>query len=159
MAAIITRSIVSLVSRLSADFEDITFLESNTFLWSPNQRIVSYDPHSEHAEQQLLHELAHAILNHSDYLQDIALIEIERDAWHYAQKTLSPRYMITINDEIAQSHLDSYRDWLHTRSQCPSCQSAGVQTDKLTYNCIACGQSWRANEARTCALRRFKQIR
>jgi hypothetical protein len=80
---------------------------------------------------------------------------MERDAWDKANE-IAEIYHLEINDEIVQSTLDTYRDWLHERSNCPVCQASGIQIEKYAYRCIACNHKWRVNEARICALRRYK---
>lgn len=95
-------------------------------------------------------------LGHQDYDKDIRLIQMERDAWAYATASLAARYNVDISDDTVQTALDTYRDWLHARSQCPSCQATGVQVKQHTYKCLACSRLWKVNEARLCALRRYK---
>lgn len=104
----------------------------------------------------LLHELAHAVLKHADYTRDIELIEMERDAWDHARTVLAPRYSVPIDDAIIEDSLDTYRDWLHARSTCPDCQAIGIQIKLHHYRCLACGAQWKVNDARICALRRYK---
>jgi len=81
---------------------------------------------------------------------------MEREAWSYASRQLGPAYGVAIADNDAETALDTYRDWLHARSTCPSCQAIGVQTSKHHYSCVACHEKWRVNDARICALRRYK---
>jgi hypothetical protein len=153
MAVIIMPSITSLIAKLRHDFPDLTFLEGTDFHWAPQQKTVWFVPGVK--SELLLHELAHALLGHKEYKRDIQLVEMERDAWKYAQDTLSGTYHITIEDNIIEDALDSYRDWLHARSTCPSCQATGIQKKQRLYICIACESSWQVNEARTCELRRY----
>lgn len=130
------------------------FTSGDHFKWSPSSREIVYDPAAENSQAHILHELAHALLGHCDYDRDIQLIAIERDAWQYAQETLSSDYAVTITDDIIQDSLDTYRDWLHARSTCPGCQTTGLQDKKYHYRCVACGHKWRVNDARICGLRR-----
>ncbi len=147
--------ITSLASKLQADFPAYTFTASDTFYWSSDQAQIAFDSNSEDTAA-LLHELSHAVLAHAEYQKDITLIEMERDAWHYATSQLAPRYNVTITDSMVQDALDTYRDWLHARSTCPQCKATGVQTKADQYKCIACSTKWRVNEARVCALRRYR---
>lgn len=147
-------STTSLATRLQHDFPVYTFEASSDFRWSPQEKIIFYDQTSnDHAS--LLHELAHAVLQHQSYDKDITLIEMERDAWQYAATTLSPHYETPISDATVQTSLDTYRDWLHARSTCPQCKATGVQTKKNHYKCVLCSTVWRVNDARICALRRY----
>lgn len=148
-------STTSLATSLQHDFPSFTFQASDEFRWSPQENIIFYNQTSDDSAS-LLHELGHAVLKHHNYSKDIGLIEMERDAWQYATSTLAPRYDITITDEVIQDALDTYRDWLHARSTCPNCKATGVQTKESQYKCVLCAAQWRVNDARICALRRYK---
>jgi len=147
-------SIRSLVKTLQFDFPQFTFIASQDFRWSVDQQRIFYDKNSANSSY-LLHELAHGLLAHSDYKRDIELLAMERDAWHYAIAALSKKYSVRIEEENVQDSLDTYRDWLHSRSTCPNCTAVGVQTNVREYSCLACGERWRVNDARSCALRRY----
>lgn len=144
-----------LVKQLVKDFPQFLFKSSQKFLWSPLDKTIFYNTAKPHANELLLHELSHGILNHDKYQRDIELITIEQSAWQRAAE-LAPRYNTIIDDDFIQTNLDSYRDWLHARSVCPSCTASGLQVAKTAYQCVACNQTWRVNNAKTCALRRYK---
>jgi hypothetical protein len=142
--------ISSLVSKLSTDFPDIHFRESDDDLWSPDTQTVSYtdDPVT------LLHETAHGILKHQEYHRDIDLLKLERDAWDEAM-LLASSYDVPVDAERVEKSLDSYRDWLHARSTCPGCSQTGIQVESDRYHCLGCDREWQVNEARRCQLRRY----
>lgn len=146
-------SITSLITILKADFPDYSFEPSDEFRWSPPGKTIYYDPRSNDPAS-LLHELSHAILGHADYLRDIQLLEMERDAWHFAKTQLGPAYATPIGEASIEDALDTYRDWLHARSQCPKCLATGIQSKKYLYKCLACRSQWKVNDAKLCALRR-----
>lgn len=148
-------SILSLVAKLARDFPSINFTPGVDFRWSASNQTVYFDSNSKD-QAALLHEVAHVILGHQTYDQDIQLIQMERDAWEYAKNNLASSYDVDLTDDVVQASLDTYRDWLHARSQCPSCKATGLQIKKQTYKCLACATSWKVNEARLCALRRYK---
>lgn len=148
-------SIISLATRLETDFPAYQFVGDAEFRWSPRERTIFFDKTSSD-QASLLHELSHALLGHEIYTKDIHLIEMERDAWRYAQKTLAPRYKITVNDDTIQDALDTYRDWLHARSTCPECTATGIQIKQHVYKCVICESRWKVNNAHICALRRHK---
>ncbi len=149
-------SILSLIKKLRVAYPDVKFAKDQDFHWSYETRTVSYQiGDSEPASAYLLHELAHALLDHHLYNRDIELLAMERDAWHYALHQLASVYEVKISDEVIETAMDSYRDWLHARSVCPNCQASGVQTGKSLYQCVICRHEWRVNEARICALRRY----
>lgn len=156
MVVIIMPAITSLIKQLQGDYPDISFIKSDTFSWSPSSNTVSFDDSQPHAAAYCLHELSHAILQHHNYARDIDLIKLERDAWDFAKSTLAARYSASLLDDVIQDNLDTYREWLHARSTCPQCSAIGVQAAQHEYHCLACKQQWRVNEARLCALRRYK---
>ena len=74
-------------------------------------------------------------------VSDIELIEIESRAWAKA-KELCATYDVIWDEDYAENHLDSYRDWLHVTSLCHICNLAGYQDDAGLYHCPLCGASW-----------------
>lgn len=160
MAATTTAKISSLIEKLqsSESFTDlghaIVFEQSTSFSWHYQTHTVTYDPSDPEAVILLLHEVGHALLDHRDYAYDIHLIEMERAAWDRA-RAIARDLHVTIPEHKIEDALDTYRDWLHARSRCPRCASTGVQDGSLHYTCLACHRQWRANEARTCQLRRY----
>ncbi len=149
------QSIQSLINELQKDFPKLNFVESDEFLWSPTKMTVFFDPDSQYCHEYTLHELSHAILGHQNYMQDIELLKLERDAWNYARNSMAKDYNVIIDEEIVQDNLDTYRDWLYARSTCPVCETTGIEKKTQQYKCLACGHDWIANEARLCALRRY----
>lgn len=149
------RPIKALLSRLEADYPDITFVVGNDFKWSQNARaleVMLVDGN----ELYMLHELAHALLGHDSFTHDIELIKHEREAWDHVRSVLAPFYDVVVDQELIEEALDTYREWLHARSLCPSCGATGVQIKTSTYVCLNCRCSWRPNDARRYALRRYK---
>jgi len=147
-------SIHSLLPKLNKDFPHITFASSTTFAWSPDENTVFYKEDEDTSVELLLHELSHGLLEHSQYQKDVELVSMESAAWDKAIE-LGATYGITIKRDTADDNLDTYRDWLHARSTCKHCEAIGYQSSKDTYQCVACSGSWRVNEARLCALRRY----
>ena len=148
-------SMLSLIKKLRLDYPQFKFEKGPNFLWSHGENTIYYVEDSVDYGF-LLHELSHALLNHTEYSRDIELLAMERSAWDNA-KDLAYDYQLELDDEFVQSNLDTYRDWLHSRSTCPNCTSTGLQTKNNTYTCLACAQKWTVNEARTCALRRYSK--
>lgn len=156
MVVTVSPSTTWLIQQLTARSPNITFVLANDFVWQPQSRIILYKKNTPHGWQLLLHEYGHAILGHMSYSQDIALLAMERDAWDAAQKVAND-LNLSIERPIIDAHLDTYRDWLHARALCPTCGATGLQQNNGDYLCPACHHQWRANEARTCALRRYKK--
>lgn len=148
-------STISILPNLKNKYPQFKFAPGDDFAWSSSDKTIYYDEKSPDLSILLLHELSHALLGHDKYDRDIELIKMERQAWEYTLK-LAPTLRITITEDLVQSTLDSYREWLHNRSTCPKCQATGSQTDKNLYKCPVCSNNWRVNEARTCALRRYQ---
>ena len=150
---------LAIAKQLKADYQEIIFAKDSYFSWSNKQQKIFYiDTETEANTAQILHELAHALLEHTDYPKDITLIDMERQAWELAVEQLAPKYGISLKltDDIVQNSLDSYRDWLHARSKCPSCGATGFEKTKNHYFCPNCLGSWRVNDAKFCQLRRYK---
>jgi ribosomal protein L37AE/L43A len=151
-------SISSLLPELRQTYPSYHFVAGDIATWSSEEATVYYVEGDEpEASYQLLHELGHALLSHSRYNQDIDLLKMERDAWHKASEVARRLFDLVIPEEDIQSHLDSYRDWLHARSRCPQCDQAGLQQARDgVYRCILCQTTWRANEAKQCGLKRYQ---
>lgn len=156
MAATTMPSISLLLKALRRDFPRLTFIEGETFSWSPTKQTIRFALKEPHSAERLLHEVAHAELRHQSYKKDIDLIALERDAWQLVRARLAKKYCIEVGTEAVEAHMDSYRDWLHARSTCPHCTAIGLQTGVKEYTCVACRGKWKVNEARICALRRYK---
>ncbi len=142
----------SILQRIKADYPEIKFVEASRFSWHANGKLVSYkafEPNDMHAAWALLHELGHALLEHTDFETDIELLKIEVAAWERAH-LLAKQYGLTIDDDYVQNCLDSYRDWLHLRSTCPTCYERSLQADKHTYRCVNCHTEWHVTRSRLC---------
>jgi len=144
----------SLLAKLETDFPHLSFTAGDRFSWSPSAHTVFYDKSDMENESILLHELAHGVLEHRKYSKDVELLSLESAAWEKAVE-ISASYDVTITDDTVQDHLDTYRQWLHARSTCTQCEATGYQSGKGEYTCVACSYTWRVNEARICALRRY----
>lgn len=152
MAATTTPSTHWLVKLLQTDYPAYKFMPAAEFSWQPASSTIEFSI-TEYDEALLLHELAHALLQHTNYQRDVELLRIESAAWTKALE-LATHYSLRIEQERIDSHLNTYRDWLHARSTCPNCQSSGVQITSDNYQCPACSSTWQVNEARHCQLRR-----
>lgn len=143
---------VTILEKVLLDYPDIEFVESTQFSWHAGGNLVSYKtlkPDDIRGIWALLHELGHALLGHTDFETDVELLKIEVAAWQRARK-IAPKYGLTIDDDYVQSCLDSYRDWLHLRSTCPTCFERSLQTDKHTYRCLNCHTQWNVTRSRLC---------
>jgi hypothetical protein len=160
----------ALLERLQQDFTDINFVAGKAFCWSPNDRRVCYKAEASGSTNpavqtaaafSLLHEVAHALLEHRRYRLDFELLELELAAWQEA-RILGKRYGIAICEDHVQNCLDTYRDWLYRRSICPTCSTRALQQDsspaqKPSYRCFNCHATWLVASSRFC--RPYRQIK
>lgn len=146
-------STISIISSIISQYPQFIFQESDTFKWSPNENTIYYKSSDKNSVTLLIHELAHALMGHETYNSDIQLLSIERKAWDGAIE-LAKQFNCSISDEIIESNLDTYRNWLHERSTCPKCTATGMQIKKNTYSCLACSNQWKVNLAKNCGLKR-----
>jgi hypothetical protein len=133
----------------------INFKPSDKFAWDPIKKIIYFSSNEPEAIQKhsLLHELAHAMLDHSSYKNDVQLIKMERDAWTLAKKMLR-EHSQEINLDYIEDCLDTYRDWIYSRSKCPRCSHVGIQSSQNVYSCIFCIIDWKVTESRLCMVKR-----
>ena len=152
----ITSLVRNLKSSTSTEpqLHSLTLKKGELFSWNHTACVITYNPRLENAEAYLLHEFSHALLQHKEYAQDVELLKMERAAWDKAL-TLTSKFNVSISNNLIESALDTYRDWLHSRSTCPTCNATGIETAKQQYECIACHTTWHTNEARDCSLRRY----
>jgi len=136
MAVTSTPSANSLLNKLSHDHPNLIFRHGKKFAFRPPKTITIGPPCPGHA-LLTLHELAHALLKHKDYNLDIQRLKIESKTWA-TTKQLCQKYRIVWNEDFAEDHLDTYRDWLHQKSLCPTCHLTRYQNPSGTYHCPQC---------------------
>lgn len=146
----------ALVRLLEKDFSHLTFKAATIASWSPGKKQVSYTSDGTiEAAWSLLHEVGHALLNHNSYMNDVELLQKEAEAWNKAVE-VAQRYGISISENHMQSCLDTYRDWLHKRSTCPTCEYHGIQPHTGLYSCLNCKSTWKVSSRRFCRPYRLK---
>jgi len=146
-----------LVDALCRDYPHLNFNASDAACWSPVQHQVSYSIKGEPSDcWSLLHELGHALLGHRSYQSDADLLQKEAQAWDKAV-ALGRRYGVAIEADHIQNCLDTYRDWLHQRSTCPTCGNHGLQQSKALYRCLNCQGTWTVTSSRFCRPYRLKK--
>jgi hypothetical protein len=138
-----------LVRKLRADYPTLSFSVGDAACWSPGISHVYYTLDKQWGAAGLFHELAHALLGHSDYRSDMDLLAKEIEAWEKA-RVISGTYGISLDENHLQDCLDTYRDWLHKRSTCPTCNVNGLQTSLERYSCVNCGHAWNVSSSRLC---------
>ncbi len=147
-----------LVSTLAKEMPTVQFCSGASFCWSPGTQTISYPDRALNNDTDLwaiLHETAHSCLGHQAYETDFELLMMETAAWQYA-KELGGKKDIIIDDDHIQDCLDTYRDWLHSRSTCPTCGIVGLQHSSREYACHNCNSTWQVTSARFCRAYRLK---
>lgn len=148
------------LSEITKRFSQFTFASDEVFHWSPRENTVYYN--SEAISDisgifQLFHEIGHAVSGHSTYTSGVQLLKIEAEAWKYAQE-LAEEYELSISSRQIEHCLNSYRDWLHLRSTCPTCQTVAIETKSNYYSCFNCFQKWKVPADQVTRNYRLKQI-
>ena len=127
------------------DFPAIKFKEHSEFYWSAFDKTIYYHPkilNTEEGLYRILHEIGHALSDHTNFTSGIQLLKFEAEAWQQA-KELAVKYAVIIEDDFIETCLDSYRDWLHLRSTCPDCKNIAVESDSNQYHCFNCFSQWK----------------
>lgn len=134
------------IERLASDYPQFKFEPSEEDHWSAKTKTIFYNPKRPGSllRYSVLHELAHAILGHTSYDSDFQLLKLEAEAWQLATE-IGHKYHVAINDDHVQNCLDTYRDWLHKRSACPTCGTHVLQADAHHYHCYNCQTKWRVS--------------
>lgn len=149
----------NILTELEVHLSSVTFKPGSTFSWSPQTQTVTFRQDAIDASEgiwSLLHESAHAILQHHIYKTDFELLTLEVAAWQESKK-LGSQFGIEVDENYIQDCLDTYRDWLHKRSTCPTCGNIGMQHTASEYRCHNCGTSWKVSSARFCRPYRRKE--
>jgi hypothetical protein len=151
MAVITTSSKTSkaFTEQIIKDYPQFKFIPGTQEHWSPKTNTITYSESETLAELRygLLHELAHALLDHNTYNSDFELLELESQAWELAVK-IGRKYKIKLDPDHIQDCLDTYRDWLHRRSKCPSCGMHVLQNTPNSYKCFNCSTNWQVSSRR-----------
>ena len=137
------------IEQLAKDYPGFSIERGKQEHWSPRTNAITFNPKQtpERIRFGILHELAHALLGHTSYQSDFELLKMESEAWHLAAK-IGLKYGVTISDDHIQNCLDTYRDWLHRRSQCPTCRVHVIQETNTNYKCFNCGSAWNVSSGR-----------
>ena len=124
------------LDRLRVDFPDFCFKHGRKFAFRP-PRTVTIGPEEPHDSLLLLHEVGHALCGHRDFGTDVQRLKMEREAWEKARE-LCNQYGVTYSEDLVESELDTYRDWLDKKSRCPECGLTRFQAPDGTYHCPRC---------------------
>lgn len=100
-------------------------------------RTITVGPSEPFSELLFLHEVSHALCKHKSFRMDVDRLKMENEAWDKARE-LAKKYGLTMDEEMIQEELDTYRDWLHQKSRCPRCNLTRYQTPDGIYHCPRC---------------------
>ena len=127
------------LAKIKQDYPKLRFREGIKFAFRPPRTIIleSKDKDEPFWELLTLHEVSHAILGHKNFRMDIERLKMEVEAWEKARE-LADFYEVTVDEDLIQGELDTYRDWVHQKSRCPVCGLTRFQTPDSRYHCPAC---------------------
>jgi hypothetical protein len=146
-----------LISKLSGSYPQLHFCQAGRFYWSPEEQLVYYQTKPcDVYRWKLLHEASHALLGHKSYRSDLELLQLEVAAWDKARELAIDLKVTPIDNEYVQNCLDTYRDWLHKRSTCPTCGTRSLQESAEQYHCFNCQAVWRVSSSRFC--RTYREV-
>lgn len=126
------------IDTLRRDHPVFCFKFGAKFAFRPARTII-IGPVEQHWRLLILHELSHAICKHRSFKMDVERLKMECEAWEKARE-LAVNYGVSIEEELIQTELDTYRDWLHQKSRCPKCGLTRFQTPDSIYHCPLCDQ-------------------
>jgi hypothetical protein len=150
-----------LMSKLQDNYPELKFKTGKQFSWDPETNMIGYTASIENEVGiwSILHEAGHALLGHKSYKADFELLKLEVEAWEKA-KALALEFQVNIDEEHIQDCLDTYRDWLYSRSICPKCTAKCLQQNNFVhYRCFNCHTTWKVSSNRFCRIyRRTKDV-
>lgn len=123
-----------IVERLKADYPDLRFVTGRKFAFRPPRTVAMPKDFSEHDGLLLLHEVGHALTGLFDFNTEVERLKIEVTAWEKARE-LAPLYGVVVDEDLIETELDTYRDWLHQKSRCPDCGLTRFQTPDGVWHC------------------------
>ena len=138
-----TRTFDDYLAELQARYPEVRWVAGKRFSFRPPRTIQLGEP-QPHYLQLALHELGHCLAGHRDFRTDIGRLQLEREAWERAhtvwQELRLKEQGIDWDADFVEAELDTYRDWLHTKSSCPRCGATRFQTIDGVYHCPFCAE-------------------
>ena len=125
-----------LIDRLQVAYPDLKFKKGRKFAFRPPRTII-VGPEEPSSGLLLLHEVGHALSGHRDFATDVGRLKMEVESWEKA-RGLATLYGVEWDEEVMETELDTYRDWLHQKSRCPICGLTRFQTPDGQYHCPRC---------------------
>lgn len=124
------------LARVKRDYPKLRFREGKRFSYHfPG--VITVGPAEDGDELLLLHEVGHALHEHKEFTTEVERIKCEREAWE-AARGLCARYGVTVDEELIEAQMESYREWLHQKSRCPKCGLTRFQAPDGAFHCPLC---------------------
>ena len=127
---------LAFLDSLKQSYSDYTFRPGRKFLFRPPKSIY-YLEADDNFRLLLLHELAHALLGHFTYTKSLERLQIERDAWEKTRE-LCELHSVAFDEALAESELDTYRDWVHQKTLCKTCGLTCLEVSSESLYCPFC---------------------
>ena len=121
---------------LEEDYPDLRFVSGKKFAFRPPRTVV-FEEGADNFDLLILHEVGHALCGHKTFGMNIERLKMEVEAWGKARE-LAETYAVPFDEEIVESELDTYRNWVHQKSRCPKCGLTRFETREGEYRCPQC---------------------
>lgn len=134
---------LAFIALLAREYPQFTFKPSKRFTFRPPKTILLGAPQPFYP-LLALHELGHALCQHSNYHTHIERLKIESEAWQMAKNLYDSHpewgktFDFAFDQSFVEDQLDTYRNWLHQKSTCPHCHLSRYQTPDGQYHCPHC---------------------
>ena len=125
------------LAKIKSDYPDLKFLQGRKFAFRPPKTIVVGPLDKNDSSLLILHEIGHALSGHQTFKTEVGRLKMEVEAWEKARE-LCNIYGVEIDEELIESELDTYRNWLHQKSRCPLCGLTRFQTPDGVFHCPRC---------------------
>ncbi|MBR2695430.1 hypothetical protein IKE86_00760 [Candidatus Saccharibacteria bacterium] len=127
---------LAFLDNLKSAYPNFSFKPGRKFLFRPPKSIF-YLESNENFRLLLLHELAHALLGHFTFNRSLERLTIERDAWAKTRE-LCETHGVTFDESLAETELDTYRDWVHQKTLCKTCGATCLEISSESLFCPFC---------------------
>ncbi|MBR5389409.1 hypothetical protein IK146_02525 [Candidatus Saccharibacteria bacterium] len=127
---------LAFLNMLQESYPDYVFKPGRKFLFRPPKSIY-YLESDENFRLLILHELAHALLGHYTFDRSLERLQIERDAWAKTRE-LCQLHSIPYDDNLAETELNTYRDWVHQKTLCKRCGLSCLEVSSESLYCPFC---------------------
>ena len=127
---------LAFLETLKSTYPNFSFKPGPKFLFRP-KKTIHYVESNDNFRLLLLHELSHALLGHFSYSKSLERLQIERDAWAKTRE-LCEQFSVNFDEDVAESELNTYRDWLHQKTLCKTCGLSCLEVNSESLYCPFC---------------------